>query len=93
MQINDFFASPDIQIDNSINNIGFATGSDGYWNILKKIDIDDCEGLICPGFAQCIDGLNTYSCKHTWHSNSNFTTLLKSTNVNILKIYNTSTYD
>ena len=63
MQINDFFASPDIEIVNGIDNIGFATGSDGYWNILKRTDVDDCEGVICNGFAECIDGLNAYSCR------------------------------
>ena len=63
IQIDSLLSNRDIKITNGINQIAFATGSDGYWNILKKTDIDDCDGAICNGFAKCLDGLNTYSCQ------------------------------
>ena len=63
MQIDDLLSKPDIEFSSGIDHIAFATGSDGYWNILKRTDIDDCENAMCNGFANCIDGLHTYSCK------------------------------
>ena len=41
-------------------NCTCATGFEGR---MCQIDIDDCDGVTCPGdFADCIDGVDSYQC-------------------------------